>query len=184
MVDVYIRKFTKKTTIKRLGRATLADFQNITTILGKVEHLAPSGFVIGFHLRLTSSEFLFQAYPRKWAQLYSERGFILSDPVTAWSFQNVGAIRWSSVKDNDPQDILGQAAEHGMKFGAGISVEAGTTKSIAGFARPDREYTDAELEELIENIRKLHILTTTESGMSEELHAELHRLSVKMTHPS
>ena len=162
----------------------MPQFNKITSLLETVEDMAPSGFAIAFHLRLTSSELQFQTYPKKWTQIYSERGYVMSDPCVAWAFQNTGRTRWSDLAEMDTLDILGQGAEFGMKFGASVGVENGTTRSIAGFARPDREYTDAELDQLFVHVQQLHDLTASETGMSEELREELLRLSIEMTHPS
>ncbi len=162
----------------------MADFSNITSLLENVEDMAPSGFAIAFHLRLTTSELQFQTYPRKWNEIYSERGYVMSDPIVGWAFANTGVTRWSDLKSLDTLDIMGQCSEYGMKFGAAVGVESGDTRSVAGFARPDREYTDKELSTLNEYVQQLHDLTASKTGMSEDLRAELHRLSVEMTHPS
>lgn len=162
----------------------MKDFSHITTLLETVEDMAPSGFAIAFHIRLTASEFQFQTYPKKWIETYSERGYVMSDPIVGWAFQNTGAVRWADLKSMDTLDIMGQSAEYGMKFGAAVGVESGPSKSVAGFARPDRNYSDTELTLLTEYVQNLHDLTASQNGMSAELRAELHRLSINMTHPS
>lgn len=162
----------------------MADFSNITTLLETVEDMAPSGFAIAFHIRLTASEFQFQTYPKKWIETYSERGYVMSDPIVGWAFQNTGAVRWIDLKSMDTLDIMGQSAAYGMKFGAAVGVESATSRSVAGFARPDRDYTDDELAALTNYVQQLHDLTASETGMSKELRDELHRLSIGMTHPS
>jgi len=162
----------------------VTEFTTITSLLETVEDMSPSGFAIGFHLRLISSEFQFQTYPRDWTNIYSEKGYVLTDPSVIWAVQNSGAIRWSDLTYMDDSKIFEQAAQFGIKFGCSIAVGTESSRSIAGLSRPDREFSDAELSELTEHILKLHTLTTTKDGMSEELRSELHRLSVKMTHPS
>lgn len=170
--------------MNRLAGSKLTDLNCITSHLETIENMAPSGFALGFHIRLTSSEFQFQAYPKKWGQIYSERGYLFSDPSIAWAMENCGAIRWSSLSDQDPLNIFGQAAEFGINFGTTIAVETKTSRSIAGISRPDREHTDAEVTELTDNVLQLHKLTASDSVMTENLRADLHRLSVKMTHPA
>lgn len=51
----------------------MADIGKIKAILESVEDLAPAGFAIAFHIRLTSPDFLFQTYPKNWIDTYSER---------------------------------------------------------------------------------------------------------------
>lgn len=162
----------------------MADFNSITTLLETVEDMAPSGFAIAFHLRMTTSEFQFQTYPKKWTEIYSERGYVMSDPTVGWSFQNNGAIRWSELESMDTLDIYGQSKKFGLNFGAAVGVESTSSRSVAGFARPDRRYTDQELDQLVDHVQQLHDLTKSETGMSTELRSELHQLSVRMTHPS
>ncbi len=162
----------------------MTDIGTITSLLETAEDLSPSGFAIGFHVRLTSSELQFQTYPKDWIKTYSERGFILSDPSVSWAFTNTGGKRWSDLSAQDPENIFQQAAEYGMKFGISIGVASANSRSMAGFSRPDREFTDPEIAQLTQLVQDLHDLTDTATGMPEPMRAELHRLSVKMTHPS
>ena len=162
----------------------MADISKITSILETVEDRSPSGFAIAFHIRMTASEFQFQTYPKEWMKTYSEKGYVMVDPIVAWGFANNGAIRWSELAHLDSHDIFAQSKHYGMNFGVAIGVEHDDTRSVAGFARPDREHTDKEIAILTECVSELHLLTASKKGMSEDLRAELHRLSVRMTHPS
>lgn len=160
------------------------NIDKITALLETIEDLAPAGFAIAFHIRLTSSEFQFQTYPKAWMEVYSQNGYVLSDPTVSWAFSNEGYIRWSDLSDQDVLKIYEQSSAYGMKYGAAIGIEADDTRSIGGFARPDREYTDEEMQQLSDYIRQLHLLTASKTGMDDALRNELHDLSVKMTHPS
>ncbi|SLN59256.1 autoinducer binding domain-containing protein [Pseudooctadecabacter jejudonensis] len=162
----------------------MADLEKITDLIETAEDMAPAGFAIAFHIRMTSSEFQFQTYPKAWMDLYNSKGFIMSDPTVGWAFANTGSIRWSALSDQDALKIYEQSADFGIKYGTAIGVEAGGSRSIAGFARPDREYTDAEMQTLTDHVQDLHSLTASETGMTPEVRAELHKLSVRMTHPS
>ena len=161
----------------------MADTGKIKVLLESVEKLALSGFAIAFHIRLTSPEFLFQTYPKDWIDIYSEKGYVMADPIVRWGFTEIGAMRWSGLSEMDDQNILEQSLAYGMAYGVAISTETGGSRSVAGFARPDREYTDAEIEQLTQCVQALHDLTATDDGMTPEIRDELHRLSVKMTHP-
>ena len=116
----------------------MADISRITSILETVEDLSPSGFAIAFHIRMTASEFQFQTYPKDWMKTYSEKGYVMVDPIVGWGFANTGAIRWSDLSAMDPENVLGQSAAYGARFGTAIAVEDDETRSVAGFARPDR----------------------------------------------
>lgn len=161
----------------------MADISRIKTLLTTLESLSPSGFAIAFHIRLTSPDFLFQTYPKAWIATYSEKGYVMADPIVRWGFTQTGSIRWSSLGGLDDLNILEQSLEYGMSFGVAISTETDSSRSVAGFARNDREFSDAEIAVLSQHVQDLHDLTATKTGMTEEMRKQLHNLSIQMTHP-
>lgn len=162
----------------------MADIDKINDLLSQIQDLAPSGFAIGFHIRLTSPEFMFQTYPKGWLDVYAQKGFLMVDPTVRWGFSETGAIRWSEMEHLDDVGVLKQSAAYGMIYGLAIANETGESRSIAGFSRPDREYTDQEIAVLVDLVQKVHDQTASQTGMSTELQAELRALSVKMTRPT
>lgn len=162
----------------------MADIRKIRQHLKNIEEISPAGFAIAFHIRLTSPDFLFQTYPKDWIDLYSQKGFVLNDPIVRWGFAETGAIRWSSLVAYDDLGILEQSAPFGMVFGCAIATQTGTSRSVAGFARADREFSDDEITTLEGETKALHDLTAFKAGMPADLRDELQRLSLKMTHPS
>lgn len=162
----------------------MAGFGRIEDLLKAAETLSPAGFAVAFQLRQHSPEFLLQTYPRSWIKVYSEKGFVLADPTLHWCSQNTGTVRWSELADQDPQGVLTQSAEHGMVFGVVVSVQGSGSRSLAGFAHKDREFTDTEIEQLHTYVQELHDLTTSQTGMPDKQRQTLHDLSVEMTHPA
>ncbi|PVA08025.1 autoinducer binding domain-containing protein [Thalassorhabdomicrobium marinisediminis] len=160
----------------------MPELSKIKSHLETMEAMSPSGFAIAFHIRLTSPDFLFQTYPKAWTDTYSEKGYVMVDPIVRWGLSETGSKRWSSLKHLDDHDIFAQSQEHEMGFGVAISTETDGSRSVAGFARNDREFTDEEIEELSRCVKHLHDLTASKTGMSDDLRARLHDLSVKMTH--
>lgn len=160
----------------------MADISKINGILETIETLSPSGFAIAFHIRLTSPDFLFQTYPKEWIDIYSEKGYVMVDPIVRWGFTHIGSMRWSGLGDLDDQNILKQSLAYGMAYGVAIATETDGSRSVAGFARPDREFSDAEITDLTAYVQDLHDLTASKDGMANDIHAALHRLSIKMTH--
>ncbi|MCF2872201.1 autoinducer binding domain-containing protein [Octadecabacter sp. G9-8] len=161
----------------------MADINKVKDLLKTVENLSPSGFAIAFHIRLTSPDFLFQTYPKNWIDIYSEKGYVMVDPIVRWGFTEIGAIRWSQLGDLDDQGILEQSLTYGMAYGVAIATETQGSRSVAGFARNDREYSDAEIAALTQHVQDLHEHTASKTGMSEALRTQLHDLSIEMTHP-
>ena len=160
----------------------MANIGRVKSLLEQVENLSPSGFAIAFHIRLTSPDFLFQTYPKDWIDIYSEKGYVMVDPIVRWGFTQTGAIRWSGLGDLDDQNILKQSLAYGMAYGVAIATETEGSRSVAGFARKDREYTDDEINVLTQHVQDLHEQTASRTGMDETLRNELHDLSVNMTH--
>ena len=162
----------------------MADMSEATEVLEALEGLSPAGFAIAFHVRLTAPDFLFQTYPKPWIDTYSEKGYVMADPIVRWGFTETGWIRWSDLAEMDDLDILPQSRAYGMTYGVAIAIETDGSRSIAGFARGDREFTDADIAVLSRHVERLHALTETKQGMSDDMREELHRLSVRMTHPA
>jgi len=76
--------------------------------------------------------------------------------MIAWAFAKQGACRWSECPLPDPFNIVKQAAEFGLKFGATISYGRISSRSIVGLAREDREFTLDELLQAQELVTVLH----------------------------
>ncbi|MGB8622670.1 MAG: autoinducer binding domain-containing protein [Paracoccaceae bacterium] len=127
--------------------------------LWKLEALAPAGYNIGLHIRFTSPLMTFQTYDQTWLNHYTENGYVLRDPMVAWGFSTTGATRWSNENIPDPFGILAEAARFGLRYGATISYGPIGSRTIASVARADREFDDAELDEIQQIVHRLHDMT-------------------------
>ncbi|MCR8725272.1 helix-turn-helix transcriptional regulator [Frigidibacter sp. ROC022] len=97
--------------------------------------------------------------PPAWIAEYTRGGLMLMDPVMKWVYQHQGAQRWSELALPDPANVLAAAARHGLCFGAAVAVNDHDLKgqrSFGSFARSDREFSDAELDELLAEVERLH----------------------------
>lgn len=128
--------------------------------LSRLRKLAPGGYALAMHIRFASAHLMFQTYDPAWVERYTERGYLLYDPLVSWGFSTEGAVRWSALPMPDPHNILGQAAEFGLKFGVAISCGPISSRSIGGFARSDREFTDQEITRIQETVLNLHKAST------------------------
>lgn len=151
--------------------ATLAEFKDRSL----------SGYAMGLHIKYTTPTYFFQSYPRPWLEHYTQSGFLMDDPTVLWCFQNEGMCRWSDLPD--PKNILGEAADFGMKFGVVYATNAGDSLSMCGFARPDREFSDAEIAELVERFDALHAATSHQQALPAEVVEQLKKMSIIVTHP-
>lgn len=121
--------------------------------------LAPAGYSIGLHIRFTAPLFMFQTYDPAWLDHYTENGFVLRDPMVAWGFSTTGTIRWSDPSLPDPFGLFRKAAEYGLTYGATVACGPIKSRTIASFARSDREFTDAEIAAIAAIVQRLHDAT-------------------------
>lgn len=123
---------------------------SITDIAKTLEALqahAPSGFALAMRINFTTPSYLFQTFPTKWTNYYADKGFMFEDPVVIWGISEVGNIRWSALTLGD-RNILKESAAYGLVYGIACATHSHGAQSFCGIARPDREYTDAECEEI------------------------------------
>jgi LuxR family transcriptional regulator len=153
----------------------------ISEVLGELNEMAPSGYALGFHVQYTTTKFLFQTYKKDWLDYYSQNGLVMSDPIVAWCFENTGFSRWSDLED--PAGVLKKAADYGMKFGVVCAIEVGGTRSMAGFARKDREFTDHEITKISDIFTNLHNNTAEHAQLTAETVQQLKNMSILVTHP-
>lgn len=135
--------------------------------LQNLARLANAGYFIGLHIRFTSPLFTFQTYDQRWIDHYTENGFVLRDPMTAWGFSRTGWIRWSDTALLDPFGLFNEAALHGLKFGATVACGPIKSRTIASFARSDREFRDEEIEKIERTVLRLHDLSEPPEALTE-----------------
>lgn len=135
--------------------------------LAQLGRLAPAGFFIGLHIRFTSPLFTFQTYDQRWIDQYTENGYVLRDPMTAWGFAKTGAIRWSDPALPDPFGLFVEAAAYGLNYGCTIACGPIKSRSIASFARSDREFRDDEIATIERKVQRLHDLTEPPEALTE-----------------
>ncbi|MCK0094179.1 autoinducer binding domain-containing protein [Yoonia sp. F2084L] len=153
----------------------------ISETLGKLNQLAPAGYALGFHVEYTTPKFVFQTYPKAWLDYYSSNGLIMMDPMVAWGFENAGGKRWSGLED--PAGVLKMAGEYGMKYGVVIAAVSGDSRSIGGFAHPDREFTDDEIAQLEADVVLIHDNTADTASLDPDTVEHLKKMSIMVTHP-
>jgi len=135
--------------------------------LRRLSALAPRGYAIGLHIRFASAHMMLQTYDAAWVDRYTQRGYMMCDPLVSWGFGCEGTARWSGLNHPDPHRILDQAAEFGLRFGVAVSHGPTSSRTIAGFAREDREFTDAEITEIARIIHILHEQSTPPDHLTQ-----------------
>lgn len=127
--------------------------------LENLRRVSPAGYFIGLHMSLSSACFTYSTYPEAWQRRYQAQGYMLQDPVIAWTFQSIGATRWSDIRLEDTAGVMEAGRQYGLEFGVVVSFEQDGSKSFGSFGRSDREFSDTEILFLSSAIEKLHMLT-------------------------
>lgn len=124
--------------------------------LAKLTELAPAGYALGLHIRFASAQIMVNTYDPRWIEIYTQRGYMLCDPLVSWGFGSEGVVRWSALDHPDPHKVMEQARSFGLTYGIAVSHGPTSSRSIGGFARGDREFTDAETDAIADLVRVLH----------------------------
>ena len=137
-------------------QSRLSQVQGLDLGLARLNKVAPMGYALGLHIRFASAHIMIQTYPASWIDRYTQNGYMLCDPMVSWGFGNVGVCRWSNLNYPDPHRIMEQATEHGLLYGIAVSHGEVSSRSIGGFSRADREFTDTEIDHIHQTVRLLH----------------------------
>ena len=106
----------------------------------------------------------------------------MHDPTVSWGLQNVGHVLWSDLEAIDRQGVLEQAKDFGLMNGVTLATVAYGSRSIASFARADRDYDEAEIDALSRGFADLHLATLGLDRLSASDRQALTELSIRLTH--
>lgn len=154
----------------------------VAALLHDLDQRSPAGCAIGLHIRFTTPRYMFQSYPKRWMDEYAGSGLLVRDPTVRWGMNNVGWVRWCDLERIDPYGILERARRCGIMNGVTVALLTDGSRSIASFARSDREYEDVEIEEIRSIFEDLHRTTASLEALTEEDRLALKELSVRLTH--
>lgn len=147
----------------------------IDELLADLGKMAPLGYYVALHIRFVSPLMTFQTYDQAWTDHYTQNAYGLRDPQVAWGISRTGASRWSDIDLPDPFRIMQEAREYGLKYGVIVSCGPVTSRTIAGVARDDREFSDQEMAAISGVILHLHHETEPPDNLTE---AEIEALKI------
>ncbi|WP_166418482.1 helix-turn-helix transcriptional regulator [Cochlodiniinecator piscidefendens] len=139
----------------------------VDILLQKLGVLAPYGYFLGLHIRYAAPLLQFSTYSQEWLDHYTERAFALRDPTIAWGFSTEGTCRWSEFTIPDPFGLFTEASSFGLNFGLSVSCGPVSSRTIASFAREEREFEDCEIEEISLLVRRLHDITEPPESLTK-----------------
>lgn len=138
----------------------------IDLLLHELALAAPAGFAVGLHIRYVSPLIMVNTYPEDWQEVYTAKVYGLRDPTLAWGLSHSGTRRWSQIGLPDPFGLLAEAAAYGLRYGMISSTGPMSSRTIAGAARADREFTDAEMDHIHLIVQRMHDLSEPPARLS------------------
>ncbi len=168
--------------LKLSGFDGISEVKSANELLRRLRAQSPAGFAIALHVQFTTPRYLFQSYDKDWQDYYSANSLVMQDPTVRWGFANVGWVRWRDLAADDSAGVLTRAADYGARHGATFALTDGGSRSMASFARPDREISDIEIARIGADFRALHMATMGAEIMTPELHEMLRQMSIFLTH--
>ena len=156
----------------------------IRQLLQRMSAITDWKYALGLHIRFANPTLLYQTYPQEWIDRYASEGMFFSDPVVRWAIDHTGICDWSDLAPQDANNVLGQAADYGLKFGKVVSIGQ-QTKSFGFFAHGERPITTDEIAAAEAVFLELHDTTQGTDQMSETELLDLRDLNLTLgTHRS
>ena len=140
---------------------------DINASLARLKKVAPAGYFLALHIRFAAPLMQYQTYPAAWADRYVQNAYALRDPTIAWGFSTTGSCRWSSLPVPDPFGICKDAAAHGLTYGLTVACGPISSRTICSFAHDEREFTDDEIEMILDTVRRLHEITEPPESLTK-----------------
>jgi DNA-binding CsgD family transcriptional regulator len=141
----------------------------LQNVKDQIDQISPSGFYVALRVGFSFPEAEENHLPEPWVDYYTAEGFVVDDPSMRWVYRNSGAIRSSMIDLPDPRQVRAHARVFGLSYGAVISVslrgDAGR-RSYGLFFRDDRDFTDAELDALLQILSGLHSGRDEDPGLT------------------
>ena len=167
--------------------------QNILPDIEKLEsHLrgvVPAGYMLALNIRYLTPEFLQSTYPSDWVTIYTDRRYVLFDPVVVWARFSVGTTRWSEIPTGYSRGaglhILDHASKFGLNYG-GVVSSRGPSGShclcVLSGARADRELRLSELQSMAAILDEIVEAVGEHAGLAEVELEALRDLAAGLTH--
>lgn len=127
--------------------------------LRRLKGFCDTGFALAIHIRYTRPTILYQTYSREWSDHYSEKGFMLSDPVVHWGLTHTGRVDWNTLTDQDPEGVISSAVAFGLTNGWTYATGPAGSRTIAGLTRSGEPFSAEDVKEITQIVDNIHELT-------------------------
>lgn len=119
---------------------------NFTQEAERLHDWGPSGIVLALNMTFRGPEFFYIHSHPDWRRIYEENSYFYADPVLVWALSRSGERRWSEIALPDIRSVMVRAKAYDLNYGLVISRKSGMNRSFLTLSRPDREYTDTEIQ--------------------------------------
>ena len=167
--------------------------QNILPDIEKLETrlrgVVPGGYMLALNIRYLTPEFLQSTYPSDWVTIYTDRRYVLFDPVVVWARFSVGTTRWSEIPTGYSRGaglhILDHASKFGPNYGGAVSSRGPSGSHclcVLSGARADRELRLSELQSMAAILDEIVEAVGEHAGLAEVELEALRDLAAGLTH--
>jgi LuxR family transcriptional regulator len=139
---------------------------NFESEIASLRFMGKSGFILAFNMTFRGPEYLHTEYPLDWQQIYEDRNYFIVDPVLIWCVTKTGNKRWSEIKLPDVRGVMKEAMKYNLNYGAAFSRKFMNKRSFLTISRPDREFTDEELNHLGEKFDYIDGYVVRQCGLT------------------
>jgi LuxR family transcriptional regulator, quorum-sensing system regulator SdiA len=138
-------------------------------LLAQIGLICDTGFALAIHIRFTRPALLYRTYRSDWIEHYSEKGFMLSDPVVHWGLMNSGKVLWDDLSEQDTSGVLSDAKSFGLMNGWTYSVGLASSRTISGHTKSGADFTPDQVATLQTLVQQAHDLTDGIEKFSPEV---------------
>jgi len=162
---------------------------DIESLESRLQAIVPGGHMLALNIRHLTPEFLQSSYPSEWVTIYTQRRYVLFDPVVVWARFSIGTTRWSEIPAGFSRGaglhILDHARQFGLNYGGVVSSRgpAGNhSLCVLSGAREDRELRASELKSMAAILDEIVDAVGEHAGLTEVELEALRDLAEGLTH--
>ena len=133
--------------------------QTVAQSLVAIGAICDLGFALAVHIRLIRPTLLYQTYAADWAENYSIKGYMLTDPVVRWGLEQTGSVLWSDLVDVDPAGVIPDAISFGLTNGWTYSTGPAASRTISGTPKSGADFTEAQRDAIRRHVDAIHAAT-------------------------
>lgn len=133
--------------------------RQIAEPLSQLSALCNTGFALAVHIRFTRPSLLYRTYGPDWIERYSERGYMLSDPVVHYGLAHTGTVIWADLAGNDPAGVIADAVAHGLTNGWNYATGPTNSRTLCGFTKSGAAFSAAQMDQGRALVDQIHALT-------------------------